>query len=317
MRRLRYFLRIAAEGSLGGASRALGIAQPALGRQMQLLEADIGVPLFQRVPRGMRLTEEGEYLRDNIAHPLQQIDITLENVRSYRLRLDSTCTLGLQPSMAKLLGQPLIERFRAEMPNLKLKIVEDDPSALGLGLLRGTIDVGIIAGIAPDDRLFHGEMLKEPLLLVGSPQSALAGRESIAFADIGDFPLVVPSQKYPLALLLEKACARAGNKLNVLMEVDSVELAKQLASAGAGFAVLPSVLVRDECARGELVALPFIDPPVNQTIHYVVQAHWRIPLTVYTHFHEIFWSVIRDLVEEGAWPATWLWEEDEFSRLKA
>jgi len=89
LRRLRYFLRIAAEGSLGSAARSLHIAQPALSRQMQLLEADLGVQLFQRVPRGMQLTEEGDYLREALSHPVQQIEAALQNARSFSTRVEA------------------------------------------------------------------------------------------------------------------------------------------------------------------------------------------------------------------------------------
>src|SRR5688500_5854047 len=88
LRRLRYFLQVAREGSLGQASRSLGVAQPALGRQIQLLESELGVKLFRRVPKGMRLTEEGEYLQEVLDHPLRQLDLALNNVRSFSARVD-------------------------------------------------------------------------------------------------------------------------------------------------------------------------------------------------------------------------------------
>ena len=79
-RRLRYFLQIAEEGSMGRAASVLGIAQPALTRQVRLLEEALGVPLFIRTQRGMQLTEDGEQLRAAIKKPLQEIELALQNV---------------------------------------------------------------------------------------------------------------------------------------------------------------------------------------------------------------------------------------------
>ena len=72
--RLSYFVRIAADGSLSKAAGILRIAQPALSRQMRLLEEELGVALFERTQRGMQLTENGGHLYSSVAGPLQEID---------------------------------------------------------------------------------------------------------------------------------------------------------------------------------------------------------------------------------------------------
>src|ERR1700757_2065995 len=147
LRRLRYFLHIAAEGSLGRASRALGIAQPALSRQVQLLEADLGVKLFQRAAKGMQLTEEGEYLKAALSHPLAQVDLALRNVRSHATRAETALTLGLPPPLAQSFGPLLVEALLARMPNLKLRVVEDHSSRLAADLLRGVVDIAGLSGV--------------------------------------------------------------------------------------------------------------------------------------------------------------------------
>lgn len=314
LRRLRYFLRIASEGSLGRASRALGIAQPALSRQMQLLESELGVPLFQRVAKGMRLTDEGEYLREAISHPLNQVDMALQGVRSFSARVEATCSLGLPPPIGQLLGPALISRLNADLPNLRLHIVEDHPVRLAASLLRETLDVAILPGFTPDDRLFHAEMLSEPLLLVGSPTSDLADRPIVPFVELERYPLILPGLPDLLPTTLEKLAARTASKISVALEVDSLELTKELAKSGAGYALLPPVAFKDEAQSGALISARVTDPELGQGVHYAVQAHWRIPRSTYNKFHRAFYEVWMAAVDSGEWPAKWLFDRDEIAQ---
>src|SRR5215213_7880271 len=98
--RLKYFLRIADEGSITRAAGVLGIAQPALSRQVRLLEEDLGVTLFRRTRRGVELTEEGERLRASTAGPLRLLDIAVQYAGSPVARLERGMRLGMPETAA-------------------------------------------------------------------------------------------------------------------------------------------------------------------------------------------------------------------------
>lgn len=314
LRRFRYFTTVAAEGSLGRASRALGIAQPALSRQMQLLETELGVQLFERVATGMRLTEEGDYLRDALTHPMQQIDAAIENVRSFATRSEATCTLGLPPAVMQILGAGVMRRLTEALPNLKLRVVEEDSAKLAAGLLRGTIDVALLRGLTPDDRLFHAEILSETLVLVGPAGSDLAAKAEVKFTDLEHYPLIVPSRPAGLPIMLEKLSARMASRITVAHEVNSLRLTKDLVKAGAGYALLSPVAFAAEAAAGELVSAAVVDPVPSQIVHFAVQEHWRVPRSIYLTFHRVFYDEWMQVVDDGRWPATWLYDRDELSR---
>lgn len=308
LRRLRYFLQVAREGSLGQASRSLGVAQPALGRQIQLLEAELGVKLFERMARGMRLTDEGEYLREALGHPLQQLDLALKNVRSFAARVDVSFTMGLPPGVAQLLGPRIYLRLARELPNLKLRFVESDSASLAADLLRGLVDIALLAGVTPDDRVFRSEVLREELLLVGAPGSALEGRNSLAFAELENFPLILPSPPDGLPTLLEKLAARGEAKLTMAGEVDSIDLARDVVKAGAGFTFLSPLACREAVARGELVAVSVTDPTVDRMILYAVQPLWRVPRSTYNEVERVIFEEWSAVVTGGDWPAEWLFD---------
>lgn len=311
LRRLRYFLKIAADGSLNRASASLGIAQPALGRQMQLLEAELGVQLFQRVAKGMRLTEEGDYLREALIHPLERIDAALQDIRSFSTRTEASCVLGLPPAVARALGPRLYQRFAAEMPNLRLTLVEYDSSELAVGLLRGHIDLALITGLMPDERLFYRELLSEPLMLVGAPDSPLGEKVSVPFAELAQFPLILPPKPAVLGATLEKLAARATTRINIAFEIASPEVTKELVALGSGYAVLSPLAFRTERDAGTLIGRPVIAPELRQTVYTVTQAHWRIPRSTYNQFHGLFYDEVIAAVASREWEAEWISDPEQ------
>lgn len=314
LRRLRYFARVATEGSLGAASRALRIAQPALSRQMQLLESELGVPLFVRVAKGMRLTEEGEYLRDALSHPLQQLDVAFQNVQNFSTRVEATCTLGLPPLLAQNIGSRLVKRLARDLPNVKLRLVVEDSARLNGELLRGTVDLAILVGLAPDDRLFHGEILKEDLLLVGSPTSAIGGKQSVAFSELEHYNLVLPSHPASIPIQLEKISARQAVRLHVAIEVDSEDVIIDLIKGGDYYSILPEIAVKSNLTNGDLAAVKITSPDVIQIAHFAAQKQWRIPRSVYNQFHRLFYDEISCSVIKRDWPATLAFDPEAMNR---
>src|ERR1700740_1285114 len=113
IRRLQFFLRIADEGSMNRAARVLGIAQPALSRQMRLLEEALGVTLFTRTSRGMELTEAGEQLRGSMTGPLRHLELAMQNVGSPFAQLEGGVILGMPQTTACVLARPLLARVAA------------------------------------------------------------------------------------------------------------------------------------------------------------------------------------------------------------
>jgi LysR family transcriptional regulator, nitrogen assimilation regulatory protein len=306
LRRLRYFLRIAAEGSLGKASRALRIAQPALGRQIQLLENELGVRLFQRVAKGMALTDEGEYLKEALEHPLHLVDIALKNVRSYSARVEAALTLGLPPTIAPFLGARLLRRFRRDLPKLKLWIVDADSHRLAGELTRGLIDIALLVDVTPGARAFHSEVVVEQLMLVGPPGALPPLQPPLSFKDLQTLPLVLPGPQSSLRTKLTKAAAGAEISIEVALEIDSLELTKQAVIAGAGFTILPPIAFMREAERGELGGVPIGDPGLVQSVLWAIQPNWRVPRSTYNEVERVVFEEWYGAVASSAWPARWM-----------
>ena len=313
LRRLRYFMQIAAEGSLGKASRSLRIAQPALGRQIQLLEAELGVQLFERGPKGMRLTDEGVYLNEALAHPLDQVDLALRNLRSHSTQIEATLVLGLPPSFTQCFGPRLVKQLRESLPNLRLHIADDRSEELAAALAQGLVDIALLEGVVPDEKVFDTVMLREKLLLVGAPDSALRNRRTVPFSEIPDFPLILPGNQASLPIRLSKLATRMSTSLNIAYEIDSTELTKQSVKAGLGYAILPPRAFLAEAERGELVSAAFENPAVDETVSFAIQPHWRVPLRTYRAVERVLFEFWMSIVDSGEWPAEWLLDRNLLS----
>jgi LysR family transcriptional regulator, nitrogen assimilation regulatory protein len=308
LRRLRYFLRIAAEGSLGKASRALGVAQPALGRHVQMLESELGVKLFRRVSKGMQLTDEGEYLKEALEHPLELVNSALRNVRSFAGRVEASLNLGLPPEIAQVLGPRVVRRLRKDLPNLSLKVVEGDSSKLAADLSHGLVDIAILVAILPDDKIFHAEVLSEQLMLVAPPGSAVARRESVVFGELCNFPLILPGTQAGLRIRLEKAALTADINLNIALEIDATELTKQAVRDELGYAILSPVAFKAEAERAELVGIPIVDPEIDQLTRWAVRPHWPVSRSTYDAIESAIFEEWLSAVSSGDWPAKWLFD---------
>lgn len=308
LRRLRLFLGTAAEGSISRAAQAYGIAQPALTRQIQLMEAEVGVQLFERSPRGLRLTETGQFLKDALELPLTEIETALRSAGSYSTQIKASLTMGMPPSISELFGARLVARLREELPNIALRIVEDDSSKLAFDLSRRMIDTAILVSIVPEQRVSRAQVLSEPLMLVGAAGAPAVDRPSLHLRDLEGLPLVLPSEPSGLRINLGHASEAAAAKISPSIEVDSIPLTKQIVLTGENYTILPERAYREEAMRGLLAGAAIVEPSLSQPVYWAVKPDWRLPRAVYNELERVVIEEWYDAVTTGEWPAEWVFD---------
>ncbi len=268
LRRLRLFLAAAAEGSVSRAAQAQGIAQPALTRQIQLLEAEIGAPLFERGPRGLQLTDTGEFLSDALDRPLGEIEAALRGARSFAAQIRASLTIGMPPSIAGIFGASLVARLQRDLPNIALRIVEADSSQLATGLARRSIDTAILVAVVPEQRVSRTQVLSEPLMLVAPAGSDVLGGGAVALHRLEALPLILPAPPSGLRIVLDRAAEMAAIRVTAAIEVDSIELTRHLVAEGRGLAVLPW---REFHAEERLAGVSIVEPALAQPVLWAVK----------------------------------------------
>lgn len=293
---------------MGRAASVLGIAQPALTRQVRLLEEALGVPLFIRTQRGMQLTEDGEQLRAAIKKPMQQIELALQNVGAPSAPIEGVVVLGMPSATACILAKPLLTEANLAFPRVKFRLVDGQSGQLIEGLLRGEIDLALVHGPLPDDRLFDRDVLSEDLVLVGGSGSELLADVPVDFPELSRHPLVLPSHHHGVRAVLEKAALRLNAPLDILFEIDSLQLAKELVESGVAFTVAPFSAIGREYAAGRLKYAPIRNPALSQTLVFAVRQHLVLPRNFVWELGALVGREAAKLVEAGAWPATLLFD---------
>lgn len=277
LKQLEYFVRVAEMGSFSKAALILNIAQPALSRQVRLLETDLHANLLQRTGRGVVLTEAGKRLFDHSIGILQLVTRVREDIESSRGEPAGRIVVGLPPSMGRLLTLPLVDGFRRALPSARLAIVEGLSTHLSEWISTGRVDLGLLHNPEPQAALEITPILDEPLGLV-SPAKGGSGRKvsprgTASLAELTRLPLILPERTHALRKLIETQAALTGHKLNVDLEISSVQSILDLVRAGHGHAVLtPSAVA----ASGEPNAFrlrTLVDPRITSTLCLAVSAH--------------------------------------------
>jgi len=273
LKQLEYFVRVAELGSFSKAALILNIAQPALSRQVRLLETDLHVTLLTRTGRGVVLTEAGKRLFDHSIGILQLVARATEDIEAARDIPAGRIVIGLPPSMGRVLTLPLVEGFRRTLPKARLVIVEGLSTHLTEWIATGRVDLGLVLTPEPNPAIEVTPLLDEPLGLIG-PAREKAGRSApIAFAELTRYPLILPERNHALRKLLESQAAQSSLKLDVGLEVSSVQSILDLVAAGYGYAVLSRTALRASGRPEAFEFRPLTKPALSSMFFLAVSAH--------------------------------------------
>jgi LysR family nitrogen assimilation transcriptional regulator len=263
-------------GSFSKASIELDVAQPALSRQVRLLETDLHVTLLQRTGRGVLLTEAGKRLFEHAVGILQLVARAREDLGATRDEATGRIVIGLPPSMGRLLTLPLVDGFKRQMPKARLAIVEGLSAHIVEWISTGRVDLGLVHNPDTHPAIEALPVLDEVLCLVSAPAARAAARgkpEPIGLAELAEMPLVVPEHTHAIRKLLETQAALAGLKLNIAYEVSSVQSILELVRHGHGHAVLARSAVVSAGTTAPLRVRPLADEALRTTLFMAVSAH--------------------------------------------
>jgi DNA-binding transcriptional LysR family regulator len=167
---------------MGHAAARLYISQPALSQQIRVLEDQVGVPLFVRHPRGMRLTEAGEALLGEARELLKrsdQLERTVEELRSGHI-----LRIGLPPGLSRALLPELLAPLRERDPEARIEVRELTTPEQLAALRDGSLDLGLVREPIDDDTLARRSLLVEELGVALPADHLLASRESLALGEL-------------------------------------------------------------------------------------------------------------------------------------
>jgi DNA-binding transcriptional LysR family regulator len=266
--RLRVLVEVARCGSFSGAADSLSYTQSAVSQQIATLEAETGMTLLERHPRGVRVTAAGQALVEHAEGILARLEAAeaelsaIAGLRAGRLRMASFPTAG-----ATLM--PLaIATFRSSYPEIELTLAEGEPEEIAPRLHAGEFDLALLFEFdEPENNedLARVELLEDPMYLALPREHLLADKSGLRLEDLRGEAWVQTSHSSPCARHVVRSCHAAGFEPNVSFESDDYQTVQGLVAAGVGVALIPELalsVVREDIAIRALAPRP----PVRKVI---------------------------------------------------
>jgi LysR family nitrogen assimilation transcriptional regulator len=240
LKQIESFVRVAELGSFTKAAQALNIPQPLLSRHVRQLEVELHQNLLMRNGRGVTVTEAGLVMLEHGRGILHQVAVAQEELGSVRGALAGRVSIGLPPSLSRLLTVPLTKAFRAALPQAQFTLTEGFSLIMLESLRSGRLDMALLYNPVAAPDLEISTLHEDPLVLVACAKQQQVLKNSISLAELSKLPLILPSRPNAFRILIDAEMARINSKPNIVLEIDGLNAILELVKEGLGYAVLPA-----------------------------------------------------------------------------
>jgi LysR family nitrogen assimilation transcriptional regulator len=293
-------------GSLSGAAAGLGVTQPTLSHQLSALETHLQRQLLIRGANGVTVTDAGRVFYRHAQLLARQLQQAEAEVRDAEDRGGGNVSLGLATcGAASTLALPILQEILSAHPHLRLRMHDNFAGTLSEAIMNGRLDLALVYGAGPSRGVrFQRLFLEELFLLVpaGLPMARVGGR-AVILAEQRGLPMILPSEVHFLRPVIERACAKAGFRPQVVAEIDSLAELREALRQGLGAAILPHAAVDGVPGLDGLRVIPIGPDRLEATVSLCTSA--QLPITAAI---ETLQGAILRLVEarlaSGAWRGT-------------
>jgi DNA-binding transcriptional LysR family regulator len=266
---LAIFHAVAQTGSMTLGAERMDISQPAVSKQVQELERAIGVHLFDRVGRRIRLSQAGELLADyarrlfTLAHEAETAMADVRALDRGKLAIGASTTIG-----SYLLPRVLAE-FCRRHPGIELLVRIENTEQVHRRLAAFELDVGLTEGPVEDEELVAEVFHRDELVIIAAPAHRLAGQSRVPLSAVRDEPFILREPGSGTRTVEERALARLKLKVRVIMALGSTEAIKRVVAEGLGLAIVSRLAVGTECDARQLTVLPIGEVRMDRPLHLV------------------------------------------------
>jgi len=256
LRQLQFFTAAAEQGSVSGAARALSISQSSVTEAIRALEDDLGVTLFERLPRGLEITQKGAAFLRHARQILADVATARTAFRDDAEQATGRLSLGVTSLVAGYVLSDILSRFRRAFPQVELNVIEDNGDYLQHLLIGGELDVAVLLTSSVKDRMaLHVEtLLVSPYRLWLPLAHPLAQQTAIGLDELAGQPLIqlmVDEIEDSTRRLMQALAV----KPQIAFRTRSVEAVRSLVATGAGLAILPSLVYRPWSLEGDRIEI--------------------------------------------------------------
>ncbi len=265
-RNLKTFIAVAKQLSFYKAAERLNYAQSSVSAQIQSLEEDLGVKLFDRLGRRILLTEAGEQFMQ-YAEKMVSLAAESRAAMDQPRHLKGKLTIRIPESFGVYHLPAILKQFRAKHPNVHLRFITCTHDKLAKDLRRGITDLAFLLtdSIAASD-LDIEKLGIEPLVLAAQPGHPLTRQTKMPTSALGNETLLLSRVDCSYRRILEKILSEGKIAVKKSLELNSVAAIKACVRRGLGITIVPRIAVEEELAQGKLTAIDWVEDPLEAAL---------------------------------------------------
>ncbi len=272
LRQIMYFIEVAEREHMTDAANALHVAQSAISRQIVNLENELGVKLFIREGRNVRLTPIGHIFLEHMRNAVNALEYAKQVMDEYVDPERGTIHIGFTSSLASYILPTSISVFRKEHPNVKFQFFQGTYYELEEKIIKGDINIALMGPVPQASKRIKSSILFTEKMDALIPRNhKLASFPSIRLTDLRDETFVLFPKGFILRDIITNACQQLGFEPNVSFEGEEMTAIKGLVSAGLGISLIPEFTLVDNIPRAT-VRIPVREPAVTRTIGTVISS---------------------------------------------
>jgi len=300
---MHYFNEVAREGSIRRAANRLNISASAVNRQILNLEEQLGVSLFERLPRGMRITEAGSILLASLRRFQHDSSVAMSQVDALRGLRRGHVSFGSLLFLSEDYVPRLIAKLRSIYPDISYSAFFGTSEEVTSRVIDGKLDIGICWNPPPSSPVRRKAVTKIPLGVATLPTHPIAAHKAVRLRDLLDYPVIFPEEGTDYRDILDRINVGVGRSISPAVVTTSMSMMRRLAIAGVGVALVSRTAVIDDLRAGTLVLLPLVDPG-SQTLSLSLftRAERELPVAVEMvlgHFNADFKDLVSKPVIAG------------------
>ncbi|MCT2536358.1 LysR family transcriptional regulator [Aquibacillus koreensis] len=295
LRQLRYFMEVAEREHVSEAAAALHVAQSAISRQIANLEAELGVSLFEREGRNVKLTHIGKVFLAHTKTAMKAIDHAKKQIDEYIDPERGTIKIGFPTSLASNLLPTVVSEFKKKHPKIGFQLRQGSYNFLIESVVNREIDVAFLGPVPTDHSEIKGDILFTENLNALIPSShPLAEKESLNLRELRNEPFVLFPEGFILHKLVIDGCKQAGYRPNVTSEGEDLDAIKGLVAAGIGMTLLPDSAF-SETKSLYTKKVPIHSPEIRRTVGIIIPKHRNLAPSekVFYNFVKDFFSMLQ------------------------
>jgi LysR family nitrogen assimilation transcriptional regulator len=265
-KRLLYFFHVARMRSFSAAEAILGVAQPALSRQIQQLESELGVQLLVRNGRGVSLTQYGTILQEQAVTILGDMSNAVEQLELARRNPAGQISIAASAGIMAYFMPEILRRYVAAFPEIRVTALQAATGEVYDHLAAGTVDVAIILQARSAQKLTCQRLMVEPLYLVARRDHQISGQQFVERSQLPNLPLVLPASRHGMRDYIDEYCKEGGIEINCNLFIDSVPLMKALVLDTGVCCFLPKLICEKDLDPAKFVFRP-LKPALSRSLY--------------------------------------------------